>query len=220
MAKAIELGVCQLQRSPAPFEFDPGNNYPVYLDEPLVALRLGSFFGKLTWPSREEWLARLIQTAPDQSTIGYIFEMVAMFTLVDKFGGQFTELGKVFELPKTSPFASKKYTIASLNRRVDGSVVNHNVSWTTGASDRIGFKAQSPDDVLKFLANPKGKPFLFPDNHMGPDLTCFLVEETTKDLIFLVVQCKIYRKFDTSKWLKAIKSVEPSLFYMVKVRNH
>jgi hypothetical protein len=107
----------------------------------------------------------------------------------------------------------------SLKRRVDGEMQSCPVSWTSGSSDRLGYKATSPEDVIKFLNNPDGKCFLFPDNHMGPDLLCFFQDVETKELILFVLQSKLSQTPKAGLFLRALESVNPQFFYMVKVSD-
>jgi len=93
------------------------------------------------------------------------------------------------------------------------------VSWTSGSSDRLGFVAKSPTDVLTFLNDPAGKCFLFPDTHMGPDLLCFLQDEETKELILLMLQAKIPEFLGAQAWRFALESVTPQFFYTVKAKD-
>ena len=72
------------------------------------------------------------------------------------------------------PWGSRKVNLVSLKRTVDGSMQYCPVSWTFGSSDRLGYKAALPKNVLAFMNNPNGRCFIFPDNHMGPDLLFFL----------------------------------------------
>ena len=82
-------------------------------------------------------------------------------------------------------------TLVSLKRRFDGKMYSCPVTWLSGSSDRLGFKAKSPEQVLGFFENPDGKCFLFPDVHMDPDLFFFLQDVETMDLILLPVQDKL-----------------------------
>jgi hypothetical protein len=83
--------------------------------------------------------------------------------------------------------------------------------------DRLGYKASDPEDVVKFLNNPDGKCFLFPDNHMGPDLSCFVQDVVTKELIFLCLQSKLSKNLSAKASLRALASVDPDFFYNLKV---
>jgi hypothetical protein len=83
---------------------------------------------------------------------------------------------------------------------------------TSGSSDRLGFKATSPADVLNFLNNPDGKCFLFPDNHMGPDILFFLQDEETKELILVTLQAKITQCLDARAWGSALDSITLQFF--------
>jgi hypothetical protein len=63
------------------------------------------------------------------------------------------------------------------------------------------------------LDNPDGKIFLFPDNHMGPDLLCFVQDEETGELILLAMQAKVSPKISSETWISAVNSVTPNFFY-------
>jgi len=100
----------------------------------------------------------------------------------------------------------------------DGVVSPSEASWTSGSSDRFGLKAQSVEDVLAFFADPKGKCFLFPHNHMGPDVICFLKDKETSELIILLLQARARPTLDSKTWLKSLETVTPEFFYTVIVR--
>jgi hypothetical protein len=90
-------------------------------------------------------------------------------------------------------------------------------SFTSGASDQFGFRPKCPANVLSFFNNLKGCPFLFPDNHMGPNLVGFLQDEEMGELIILLSQDKITTNLDQSIWLAAVNSTQPNLFYTMIV---
>lgn len=120
-------------------------------------------------------------------------------------------MGEVFECSAT--LGSRKVSLVSLKRGSDGYMRIHPVSWKNGSSDRFGLKATSPEDVLGFLDNPDGKIFLFPNNHMGPDLLCFVQDEETGELILLAVQAKVSPTISSESWISAINSITPNFFY-------
>jgi hypothetical protein len=192
-------------------------NYPVYIDEPLVVLALSSLFEQQPWSTRRNWIVRSFRTSRNAPSSGFIFEEVMLLVLMEHFGGKFTALGDIFHFSPSSPLASRKVTLVALRRIAEGIHQCCPVSWNTGSSDRFGFKAKSPANVVEFLNDPKGKPFLFPDNHMGPDLTCFLQDERTKELILVVLQAKLHKDLDAGTWQKALTSVEPEFFYTITV---
>jgi len=105
------------------------------------------------------------------------------------FGGKECALSDAFDTDQ--PWGSRKVTLVSLKRGSDGQMWSFLVSWDSGSSDRLCYKASDPKDVVKFLNNPDGKCFLFPDDHMGPDLSCFVQDVVTKELVFLCLQSKI-----------------------------
>ncbi|KAF8518557.1 hypothetical protein BU17DRAFT_90907 [Hysterangium stoloniferum] len=89
------------------------------------------------------------------------------------------------------------------------------VSWKAGNSDRLGVKASSPKDVLAFLHEPDGKPFLLAEIQMGPEVLCTVQDEETKELIILAVQATV-SPINAQKWRDAIDSVTPEFFYTVQ----
>ena|ERR1700722_4934269 len=71
---------------------------------------------------------------------------------------------------------------------------------------------------LQFLEDPKGIPFVFPDNHMGGDLICFLQDEETSKLMVVVLQGKVgLWSLNASSWQPALDSITPQLFYTIHV---
>lgn len=188
--------------------------YPVYLCEPLVVLYLSSIFARRP-EMIPEWVADATLTSCGPSSLGLVLEEALLVVLTRMFGGESRALSEVFHTDQ--PWGLRKVTLVSLKRRVDGEMQSCPVSWTSGSSDRLGYKANSPEDVLKFLNNPDGKCFLFPDNHMGPDLSCFLQDVETKELILLVLQSKLSETLKADIFLRALDSVNPRFFYTVKV---
>ena len=208
----IELGIGHLQEVETDRTLIPNKDYPVYLCEPLVVLYLSSVFDKYPQTKKEVWIAEALRTACDPQSSGLVFEEAVLLVLLERFGGKSCALSDVFNC--NQPWGSRKVTLVSLKRTADASMQCSPVSWTTGSSDRLGFRAESPKDVLEFLNNPDGKCFLFPDTHMGPDLMCFLQDEETKELILVAVQAKfIFPSLTVSDWLSAIETVTPEFFY-------
>jgi hypothetical protein len=216
MHDMIALGVGHLNAD-VPNEFNPNMNYPVYIDEPLVVLALSSLFEQQTWSTRRDWIVKSFRTSRSVSSSGPIFEEVLLLVLMEHFGGKFSALGDVFHFSQPSSLASRKVTLVALGQTAEGVMQCCPVSWNAGSSDRFAFKAKSPANVVEFLNDPKGKPFLFPGNHMGPDLTCFLQDEQTKELILLVLQARLYKVLDAGAWQKALTSVELEFFYTIMV---
>jgi hypothetical protein len=218
MHAVIAFGIGRLVES-RPKEVTDSNdnlNYPVYIDEPLAILYLRSLFGKR---SSKEWITDSLSTVRNRSSLGYIFEEIVLMILLDKFGDKLTALGDIFQFPKASTMISRKVKLVSLRRGADDVVQSLPVSWTRGSSDRIGFKAENPSDVLEFFADPRGKTALFPDTHCGPDLMCFFQDEKTKELICAALQMKVHCQLKPEMWLKALESVTPVFFYTVVVHS-
>ncbi|KAF8497010.1 hypothetical protein BU17DRAFT_72416 [Hysterangium stoloniferum] len=159
-------------------------------------LSLSSVLQKHRHTMRKTWIANAFRSAHNASVLGYVFEQAILLMLMETFGGEFKPLSHAF--------------------RCSESLESRKSSWKTGNSDRLGLKANSPEDVLAFLHDPDGKPFLFPDNHMGPDVMCTLQDKETKELIILAVQAKVSPTLNAQKWRNAIISVTPKFFYTMQ----
>jgi hypothetical protein len=215
MHDMITLGVGFLDKMPGLRTFDPDVTYPVYISEPLVVLSLSSLFEKQNFTSRKNWMIRSFRTAVNRSSLGFVLEEALLLVLMENFGGKSSRLADVFHC--SEKLGSMKFTLVSL-RRVAGDVMqSHPVSWDEGSSDRLGLKAKSPTDVVKFLEDPNGKAFLFPDIHMGSDLLCVLQNPETRELILAAIQSKLKPKLTAKTWQDALDSVTPELFYTVVV---
>ncbi|KAF8234123.1 hypothetical protein L208DRAFT_848667 [Tricholoma matsutake] len=175
--------------------FDLDTNYPVYLCEPLVVLYLSSIFARQSWTTNRPWITDAFCTARNSSSLGFIYEEAVLLVLLQEFGGKARALSDVFHC--NQPWGLRKVTLVSLKRGNNGLMLCCPVSWTSGSSDRLGFRATSPTDVLNWLNNPNRKCFIFPDTHMGPDLLFFLQDEETKELILGAVQARIVQRLDT-----------------------
>ncbi|KAF8512673.1 hypothetical protein BU17DRAFT_96067 [Hysterangium stoloniferum] len=214
MHDIIGYGVGTLEKITGPWEFQDTTNYPVYISEPLIVLALSSLFQDHSHTMRETWMANALRSACNPSVLGYVFEQAILLVLMETFGGEFKPLSHAFHCSES--LGSRKVTLVTLKRVADDTMQCYPVSWKTGTSDRLGLKANSPQDVLAFLHDPDGKPFLFPDNHMGPDVMCTLQDKETKELIILAVQAKVSPTLNAQKWRDAITSVTPEFFYTVQ----
>ena len=196
--------------------FNANVNYPVYIDEPLIILYLRCLFENWLWTSRKARLTNLLSSVIEPGHILNSEELVLM-VLMEKFGDRFTALNDVFEFPQASTLGFRRVRLVSLRRDADGMMRCCPVSWSKGSSDRIGFKAVTPADVLEFLKDPRGITALFPDANCGPDMICAFKDEETDELTSVSWQMKIplYVKIET--WLKALDSVSLECFYTVMV---
>jgi hypothetical protein len=211
MHEIVALGIGHLVKV-GPFQtLDPTKHYPVYLCEPLVVLYLSSVLDKHIRTTKETWIADAFRAACNSSSLGFIFKEAVLLVLLQGFGGNVRALSDVFH--SNQPWGLRKVTLVSLKRTVGGLMQCCPVSWTSGSSDRLGFKATSPADVLNFLNNPDGKCFIFPANHMGPDILFFLQDEETKELILVSLQAKIAQSLDARAWQSALDSIMLQFFY-------
>ena len=214
MHEAVALGIGHLDAIGLDQTMDQ-ENYPVYFCEPLVLLHLSSVFESYSWTRSQAWIVETFRTARNRSTKGFILEDAAALMLVLMFGGQSRPLSDVFRC--NQPWGSRKVSLVSLKLRGDGVMQCCPVSWNSGSSDCWGYKASSPADVLAFFDNPNGKAFLFPNDHMGPDLLFFLRDEDSGELILVGLQTKFKGSFDNTTWLSALNSIMPQFFYTVNV---
>ncbi len=204
----IELGVGFLDEMPGTRAFDLDVTHPVYISEPLVVLSLSSLFEKRDGTTRKAYIVRSFRNALNQSSLGFVVENALLLVLMEVFGGKSSRLSDVFCC--STKLGSRKLTLVSLKRVAGGELQSCPVSWNAGSSDRLGLKAQSPDDVLKFLENPDGKAFLFPDIHMGADLLCFLQDEETRELILAAFQSKLTPELNPGAWQKPSILLHPN----------
>jgi len=213
MHELVALGIGHLEKV-GPLETLPeGKNYPVYLCEPLIILQLSSVFEE---HRTRAWIIKAFRTARNASALGTVFEDAAAMMLLQMFGDKPCTLSDAFHC--NQPWGSRKVTLVSLKCRIDDTMQCCPVSWNSGSSDCLGHKASSPADVLAFFNNPNGKTFLFPDNHMSPDLLFFLRDEDNGELILVGLQAKIKQSLDAQTWMSALDSVALQFFYTANVR--
>jgi hypothetical protein len=155
MHETVVLGIGHLEKIGPSQTLDPKINYPVYLCEPLVVLYLSSVLEKHSWTTNQAWITDAFRTARNSSSLGFVFEEAVLLVLLQMFGGKTRALSDAFHC--NQPWGSRKVTLVALKCRVDGVMQSCPVSWTSGSSDPLGFKAISPTDVFKFLNNPDGK---------------------------------------------------------------
>jgi hypothetical protein len=186
--------------------FDADINYPVYIDEPLIILYLRCLFEKWLWTSRKMWLTNSLSSAHNKSLISYIFKDLVLMVLMEKFGDKFTALSNVFKFPQASTLESRKVWLVSLHWDADGVMWSCPILWRAGSSDQIGFKAETPADILEFLKDPYEKTALFLDANCGPDVISIFQDEKTNKPINASCQMKV-QDLKIEMWLKALDSV-------------
>ena len=157
--------------------------------------------------TRQSWINHSVSITPNNSSLGFVFKDIALLMLMDQFGGKFSPLSDAFHCSKS--LGSRRVTLVSLRYGADGLLLSYPVSWNTGISDCFGFKAKSPIEVLTFLNGPDGQTFVFPDIHIGPDLTFFLQDEQTLEVIGSIGQSKVTPDLDAWTWFSTVLSVTP-----------
>ena len=200
--QTIATGIGHLEIIKADLVSSTEDKYFAYLCEPLVVLHLSAVFARQEETTTLSWLSDATSTARNNSSLGYLFEEAVLMIILQMFGGSPRALSDAFHTDQ--PWAARKVVLVSLKRRADGQTESCPVSWTSGSSDRLGFKATSPTQVIEFLNNPDGKCFLFPDTHMGPDLSWFFQDWETKELILANAQGKLSETLTLAKWQRAL----------------
>ncbi len=174
---------------------------------------LSSLFEKHSWTTKEELMTLAFASGKNNQTLGSEYEEAVLLLILHMFGGKVCTLSDAFHTDQ--PWGSRKVTLVSLKRKSDGIMQSCPVSWSSGSSDRLGFRATCPEDVLSFLENPNGK--LFPDCHMGPDLLFFLQDMEIMTLMCVSVEDKLQKELTQAAWNRAVQTVTPEYLYMVKV---
>ena len=215
MHQTIASGIGHLEMIKPEQLLDTKDKYFAYLCEPLVVLHLSSIFAKQPETTNLSWLSDATLSARNNSSLGFMFEEAMLMIISQMFGGEPRALSDAFHTDQ--PWGERKVVLVSLKHGADSEMYTCPVSWTSGSSDRLGFKATSPTQVIEFLNNPDGKCFLFPDGHMGPDLSWFFQDLETKELIFANGQGKLSETLTLAKYQRGLQTVDHDFFYTIKV---
>ncbi|KAK0430880.1 hypothetical protein EV421DRAFT_236211 [Armillaria borealis] len=134
--------------------------------------------------------------ASEQAQKGYIFEKLVTLVLMDAFGREGScVLNDVFRFAAPAPeWTKRRFRLVSLIRNDDG-LDSVPVTWKSGASPRLGYKAREPSDVLGWMKDPKGIPFLFPDNNHRSDAVVIIEEVKSGQRSILAIQDKAGARF-------------------------
>ena len=213
--QTIASGIGHLAKIKPDQNFYTKDKYFAYLCEPLVVLYLSTIFARRRKAMHLSWISDATRTSRNSSSLGFTFEEAVLMIILQMFGGNPCPLSDAFHTDQ--PWGSRKVILVALKRRVDGQMQSFPVLWMSGSSDRLGFKATSPAQVIEFLNNPDGKCFLFPNNHMGPDLSCFLQDWETKELILANFQGKLSETLTPATWQRCLETVNLNFFYTVNV---
>ncbi|KAK0466090.1 uncharacterized protein EV420DRAFT_1636700 [Desarmillaria tabescens] len=162
--KLIELGVTPLPcfdlQSPSYFTCKVGDN--VSLTEAYGAASLMALLGS---PAVDIFKDRIKEAMTmDALTQKDIFERSMIWTLMNNLGkGDGCVLEYIFHFPDDAPpWTKQPYRLISFTRENNAPVP---VTWKSGASPRLGFRARGPGDIKNWLKDPKGVPFIFKDDH-------------------------------------------------------
>ena len=180
MHNVIALGVGFLGKMQ---EFDPDVNYPVYISEPLVVLSLSLLFEKGKWTMRQAWMINSFRNARNSSSLGFIFEEVALCVLMEVYGEKPNPLAEAVYCSES--LGPRRVILVSLKRGADGVLQSHPVSWKASSSDRLGLKATSlPRFSLSWTIQMKN-PFFFQIPTWVPTCCVLLKTRKRRSLFFL-----------------------------------
>ncbi|KAK0209148.1 hypothetical protein DFS33DRAFT_1415441 [Desarmillaria ectypa] len=165
-AKLIELGVFPLPsldpRSPTHFTWNVCDD--VALTEAYGATSLMALLGFPGANIFKYCMKKAIVFDEAILTQNDIFERTMVWTIMDNLG---KENGCVPENifhfhDDAPPWTKQPYRLISFAKEQNVPVP---VTWMSGASPRLGFRARRPDDIEHWLKDPKGVPFIFKDDH-------------------------------------------------------
>ncbi|KAK0466089.1 uncharacterized protein EV420DRAFT_1509724, partial [Desarmillaria tabescens] len=163
-AKLIELGVIPLPSldllPPSYFTCQVGDD--MSLTEAYGAASLMALLGS---PGADIFKDRMKEAMTvDALTQKDIFERFMIWTLMNNLGKEDgCVLEDIFHFPDDAPpWTKQPYRLISFTRENNVPVP---VTWKSGASRRLGFRAREPADIENWLKDPKGVPFIFKDDH-------------------------------------------------------
>ncbi len=96
-----------------------------------------------------------------------------------------------FKNPAPTWAASRYRLVGLVKNESDDTFTSVPVTWSSGASPRLGFKPTQPEDFHQWLIDPHGVPFIFSDAHHGAEGFAVMENVTTKERVFLAVQNKV-----------------------------
>ncbi|PBK84000.1 hypothetical protein ARMGADRAFT_1170357 [Armillaria gallica] len=200
--KLIDLGITPLPFLPAQMSehFKFNITQSVAMTEPYGSLSYMALLSSLKADIFKTHMMSPLLDASQTGDKGALFEKLTLLVLMENLGkidGSGRRLTDVIRFKEPAPiWATQKYRlIALVKSRSNASTFKRvPVAWNAGASPRLGYKANKPEDFYRWLLNSEGVPFVFPDTHHGADGFTLLENMETRDLAFLAVQNKVGEK--------------------------
>jgi hypothetical protein len=186
------------------------------LDEPLALLAALNWFNE-NKISVQSYASEQIGH-PDNR--GFGFEDVLAVYFMEAFSDG-AWLDEIFTFQGDIPTWSSETAELVALMATDSELKGVKVGRSNCADVCLGFKAKTYKEDLQWLGNERKTPFLFPSNHMGPDLL-FALRLSEDRYLWVVVQAKYCSEAKLSRedTAKALKSVTPSQFFVNKVGSY
>ena len=166
--KLIEAGLAYVDRDSSTI----GDLGPVRLDETLAHCGLSAGRRK----EMSTHTQNLSRWATANDTLGRQWESQFAWGVMDTFGDDFAELGKLLVFHE--PFKwleQRKFRLIAV-QNVLGDYVATKVSWDMGPCVQLGFYAHDAPSLCQALKDGGGTTFFFPDNNFHPDMVFHLLE--------------------------------------------
>ncbi|KAK0224603.1 hypothetical protein EDD85DRAFT_959303 [Armillaria nabsnona] len=202
--KLLELGVTPLPpfkpRSPSYFMWNVCDD--VALTEAYGASSLMALLGSSDINVFKLCMTKAIIVNAEQPELEQtqkdIFERSIVWTLMNNLGKENgCVLEDIFDCYDHAPLWTKQpYRLISFTR---GNNVPVRVTWKSGASPRLGFRAREPDDIGQWLRDPKGVPFIFKDDRHS---LAFVENRMTLERSVLVVHGALEGNCEMEKQIK------------------
>ncbi|PVF94287.1 hypothetical protein CPB86DRAFT_49890 [Serendipita vermifera] len=188
-----------------------------YIDEPLIKAALDTWFKQRPHFSLFEWCRSRIDVHSSEINGYEAFTTHYLLTALENSPW----LKDVFTLredqaQQSDPtWSESTLQLVTLSKGVYDdnariSVVTHN----SGPSANIGFRANSNEDVLEWMAENKQQvAFCYPPPLMGPDILFFVQFQQSKQLILVAIQAKKHEIVDRNVLMEGVRTVTPSWFW-------
>ncbi|KZV99184.1 hypothetical protein EXIGLDRAFT_726251 [Exidia glandulosa HHB12029] len=215
LAEIVEYGIGRFYRT-------TGDDLRVEVKESLVLLALTQCFVHGTGPRSFAWFLNDMIRTRQSSTNGYGYEYLMAFVFWKLFCGSGCILSSVVEFVGPTPaWANQRARlIDTLRQNIPPPGGNDHILSKDNFATGLGFEAENPEDVVQWITTNLGKPFLFPNKMLGPDIMFALLLDDGQ-VVFLTVQCKYGTKdLNNSGMRLAVFTTSPEHFWQSdKIRN-
>ncbi|KAK0464613.1 uncharacterized protein EV420DRAFT_1053591 [Desarmillaria tabescens] len=192
-SRLVDFGVTSLPPTVArtPYKFTRDVAESVALTEPCGALSLMALLGSAGADPLKASMREAVFDVEEIADEKDIFKRGIILVLMEKLGKEAgCTLDDILQFHDGAPPWTKEcYRLISFVRNSDsGAQIPVRVTWKSGASPHLGFKAREPDDVMCWIKDPNGVPFIFPDAHHWSDALAIVENLTTLERSMLVIQ--------------------------------